>query len=59
MPNYLFFLKKSTLYAGIKIFNSLLPSVTIFKNYKAKFTAALGKYIHTHSLYSVDELVCV
>ena len=47
MPNYLF-LKK-------KLFNSLLPSVTIFKNYKAKFTAALGKCVHTHSLYSVDE----
>ena len=35
--------QKSTFYVGIKIFNSLPPSVTILKNYKAKFKAALRK----------------
>ena len=38
-----------TFYAGIKIFNSLPPSVTILKNDKAKFKATLRKYLHTHS----------
>ena len=42
-------------YAAIKIFNSLQPSVTILKYDQAKFTAALRKYLHTHSFYSVDE----
>ena len=32
--------QKSTFYAGIKIFNSLPPSVTILENDKAKFKAA-------------------
>jgi len=36
--------QKSTFYAGIKIFNSLPPSVTILKNDKAKFKAAFRKY---------------
>jgi len=45
--------QKSTFYTGIKIFNSLPPSVKIFKNDNAKFKAALRKYLHTHSLYSV------
>ena len=42
--------KKSTFYAGIKIFNSLLPSVTILKNDTTKFKAALRKYLHTYIL---------
>jgi len=37
------------------MFNSLPPSGTILKNDKAKFTAALRKYLHTHFLYTVDE----
>ena len=50
---------KSQLYAGIKLFNSLSPSVTILRNNKTKFQAALRKYLHTHSFYSVDEFfVC-
>ena len=42
----------SMFYAGIKIFNSLPPIVTILKNDKARFKAPLGKhYIHTpHTL---------
>jgi hypothetical protein len=40
MPNLSCF-QKSTLYGGIKIFNSLPPIVTILKNDKAKFKAAL------------------
>ena len=32
--------QKSTFYVGIKIFNSLLPSLTILKNDKAQFKAA-------------------
>jgi hypothetical protein len=52
------FKKKSTFYVGIKIFNSLQPSVTILKNDKAKFKAAVRKCLHTHPFNSVDEL-CV
>jgi len=36
--------QKSTLYAGMKIFNRIPPSVTILKNNKAKFKATLRKY---------------
>ena len=51
--------QKGTFYAGIKIFNSLPPSVTILNNDKAKFEAALRKYLHTCSFYSVDKFfVC-
>jgi len=46
--------QKSTFYPGIKIFNSLPPSMTILKNNKAKFAAAIRKYLHIHSFYSVD-----
>ena len=46
-------------YAGIKIFNILPPIVIILKDDKAKFKAPLGKYLHTHSIYSVDEFLCV
>jgi len=45
--------QKSTFYTGIKIFNSIPPSVKMFKNDKAKFKAALRKYLHTHFLYCV------
>jgi len=41
--------QKSTLDAGIKIFNSLPQGVTIFKNEKEKFKAALRKYLNAHS----------
>jgi len=58
MPNYLVF-KQGTFYAGIKIFNSLPPSVTILKNDKAKYKAALRKYLHTHCFYFVDEFLRV
>ena len=54
MPTYLVF-KKSMFCAGIKIVNSLPPSVTFLKNDKAKFRAALRKYIFTHYFYSVNE----
>jgi len=48
--------QKSTFYAGIKIFSSLLPSVTILKNDMAEFKAALRQYLHMHTpFYSVDE----
>ena len=47
--------QKSTFYTSIKIFNSLPPSTKIFKNDMAKFKATLRKYLHTLSLYSVDE----
>jgi hypothetical protein len=46
-------------YASINILNSLLPSVTMLKYDKAKLTATLRKYLHTHSFYSIDEfLMC-
>jgi hypothetical protein len=47
--------QKSTFYAGINIFNSLPPSVTILKNDKAKFQAAFRKFLHILSFYSVDK----
>jgi hypothetical protein len=46
--------QKGTFYAGIKLLNTLPPSVTILKNDKAKFGAALSKYLHTHCFYCVD-----
>ena len=49
MPTYLV-LKKSTFDAGIKIFNSLPTRFTTLRNDKAKFKAAIRKYLHTHSL---------
>jgi len=51
--------QKSTLYAGINIFDILLPSMTILKNDKAEFKAALRKYLNKHFLYSVHEFLCV
>jgi len=54
MPTCLI-LKKNTFYAGIKIFNSLPRRVTILKNNKAKFKAALRKFLNTHPFYSVDK----
>jgi hypothetical protein len=54
MPTYLCF-QQSTLYAGIKIFSSLPCSLTILMNDKAKFKAALRKYLNTHSYYSADK----
>ena len=56
MPICLFF-QKGTFYAGIKLFNTLPPSVTIFKHGKAKFRPAFSKYLHTHCFFSVDEFV--
>jgi hypothetical protein len=52
----------STFYAGTKIFNILPPNVTILRNDKAKCflkSAVLRKYLHTHSVYSVDDFLCV
>jgi len=57
MPTYLFL--KSIFYAGMKIFNSLPPSKTVLKNNKAKFKAALRKYVHTQYFYSVYEFFYV
>jgi hypothetical protein len=42
--------QKSTFFAGIKIFTSLPPSVTVFKNDKVNFKASLRKYIHAYTL---------
>jgi hypothetical protein len=43
-------------YLVSKIFKSLPASLTILKNDKAKFKAALRKSQHTHCFYSVDDL---
>jgi len=56
------FSQTSTFYAGIKIFNSLPPNVTILRNDKTKCflkSAVLRKYLHTHSVYFVDDFSCV
>jgi hypothetical protein len=42
-------------YAGIKIFSSLPPSVTVLKNDKAQFQASLRKCLLTHCFYCVVE----
>ena len=47
--------QKGAFYAGIKLFNSLPPSVTILKNDKLIFRAALNKCLHTHCFYCADE----
>jgi hypothetical protein len=47
--------RKNTIYAGIKIFNSLQPSLPNIKNDKAKLIEAIGEYLNTHTFYSVDE----
>jgi len=47
--------QKNTIYAGIKIFNSLQPSLSKIKNDKAKFKEAIRKYLNTHHFYFVDE----
>ena len=38
--------QKRTFYGGIKIFNSLPPSLTILKNDQVEFRAALRKYLN-------------
>jgi hypothetical protein len=48
---------KPTFYVGIKIIDSLPPSVTILKNEKAKFKAVIRNYQYTHSLYAIDKFV--
>jgi hypothetical protein len=53
MPTILV-LKKRTFYADIKIFDCLPPSATTLKNDKAKFKAALRKYLHAHCSNCVD-----
>jgi len=40
-----------------KFFNSLPCRLTSLINEKVQFIAALRKYINTHSLYYVDELL--
>ena len=47
--------QKSTFCAGIKIFNSFPPNVTILKTDKLKFNLALRKFLHTPSFHSADE----
>jgi len=49
--------QKSKSYDGIKIFNTVPHGVTILKNDKAEFKAALRKYLHTHSFYCLDEFI--
>jgi hypothetical protein len=47
--------KKSTFYAGIRIFNRLPLSLISLKNENTKFKVALRKYLNRHTFYSVDE----
>jgi hypothetical protein len=49
--------QKSAYYAGIKIFNSIPPSLTSLVNKKAQFEVALKRYLITHSFYPVDEFL--
>jgi hypothetical protein len=57
MQTYLVFKKVHSMLAS-KIFSSLPPSETV-KCHKAKFKAALRKYLNAHCVHSVDEyFVC-
>ena len=49
----------STFCTVTKMFNNFPPSVTVHKNDKAKFRAALTKYPHTYPFYAADELFYV
>jgi hypothetical protein len=49
--------KKSTYYAGIKIFNSLPPNLRSLMNKQTQFKAALKRYLNTHPFYSVEEFL--
>lgn len=53
MPTYLDF--KNTVYAGINIFSSLTPSVTVPMNDKTKFKVTFRQYSNTHCFYSMGE----
>jgi len=53
MPTYLVFKKVYSMLP--QIFQLVLHSVTFLKNDKAKFRAALRKYLYTHFLYYVNE----
>ena len=55
VPNLSCF-QKGASYSGIRIFNSLPPSITNLKNEKTQFKVALKKFLNTNSFYSVDEL---
>lgn len=51
----------STLYVlyDIKNFDTLLLSLTVLKNEKAKYKLQLRRYLNTHSFYSSDEFLYV
>jgi hypothetical protein len=48
---------KSAYSSGIKIFNSLLPSLKSLVNKTTQFKVALKRYLNAHSFYSVDEFL--
>jgi hypothetical protein len=50
-------MQKRAYYAGIKIFNSLPPSLKIISDKKEKFKVALKGYLNTHTFYSVKEFL--
>jgi hypothetical protein len=47
----------SAYYDGIKIFNSLLSSLTSLRNKKEQFKVALKRHLITHSFYYVDKFL--
>jgi hypothetical protein len=49
--------QKGAHYAGIKIFNSLPPSLKTISDKKEIFKIALKRYLNTHTFYSVDEFL--
>jgi len=54
MSTFLVFKKVYTILA--LNFQHLLPSMTVLKNDREKFEAALRKHLNTHSFYCEDEL---
>jgi hypothetical protein len=49
--------QKGAYCAGIKIFNSLPPSLRSISDKKEKFKVALKIYLNIHIFYSVDEFM--
>jgi hypothetical protein len=45
---------KTTYYVALKTLNSLSCQLASLTNEKAHFKSALGRYLNTHSFYSVE-----
>jgi len=51
--------QKSAYYADIEVFNSLLSNLRSLMNKRTQFKVALKRYLNTHSIYTVEELLAL